>query len=128
MSGVHMALGKAKKENRELRALLDEALARLGERPDSERVPEDDREEFLLAMWTSVRYWKEQARSGSATWPDALEGLAFSLLVMLDGESGGTGGFEVRRRVLNGDGEQVAVGPDVSAGLHGGFYGMRNAG
>lgn len=50
------------------------------------------REMFLDQMRSYVDYWKKQARSGH---DDPFGGLAFSFLVMIDGESGDLPAFRI---------------------------------
>lgn len=40
------------------------------------------RRDFLEAVWRRVEYWKREERED---WPNRLEGLAFSIMVLLDG-------------------------------------------
>ena len=51
-----------------------------------ERTIEEVREEFLRRVWAYVRYWENESRAVATR--GQLEGLAFSMLVLLDGGSG----------------------------------------
>src|SRR5215469_1613134 len=47
------------------------------------------RELFLDEIWNSVDCWREAVSDGTRTPDDALAGLAFSILVQLDGQTAG---------------------------------------
>lgn len=51
-----------------------------------EYTEEEIREKFIKHIWSIIRYWKNESRA--QTIDEKMEGLAFSILVMLDGESG----------------------------------------
>jgi len=59
-----------------------------------EYTTDEVQEQFLNLVRRNVAYWKSQARRGG-TLEDALEGLAFSILVLLDGGAMGMPGFIV---------------------------------
>lgn len=60
-----------------------------------EMTAEECRDEFLRRIWLDVQYWDRMHREGTSTVAGSLSGLAFSLLVQLDGFAGGTPGFHV---------------------------------
>lgn len=61
------------------------------ERP-REYTEEEVREKFLNLVWSYVRYWEKQP---DLTCRERLEGLAFGMLVILDGESASMPSFIV---------------------------------
>lgn len=68
---------------------------------------EEMRDMFLEQVWVYIDYWeKEECHSKR----QALEGLAFSILVILDGESAMLPGFMVMPNI--GAGDPVYTGPD----------------
>ena len=69
------------------------------------------REAFLEHVWDMIEYWEHEERQD---WPGRLRGLAFSLLVALDGGAGELPGYSVRP--LRGNRK------DIAGGLHDRFY------
>ncbi len=83
------------------------------------------RQEFLDHIRGMIRYWDSDVVSGSKTRADRLEGLAFSILVMLDGESS-LPGFRViadphpddmQYHIDEGE-NYYPEGVDIAGGLH----------
>ena len=74
-------------------------------------VRQPAREAFLEHVWDMIDYWQREAR---ATPEGRLRGLAFSILVALDGGAGDLPGYSVRP--LRGDRK------DIAGGLHEAFY------
>lgn len=78
-------------------------------------TPEQMRDEFLRGVVHNVNYWLRESRAPTAQ--EKLEGLAFSMLVMLDGGSS-TPGCQV---IPNCD-EDGWSRQDIGGGLHEHFH------
>lgn len=79
------------------------------------RPMEDEREAFLDHIDIMVSYWASEAWSNvppETSKRDALEGLAFSILVALDG------GAAVGPYAVQAVGDEGELGPDIAGGLH----------
>ena len=50
-----------------------------------EYTEEEIRKKFIKAIWSNINYWKNESRAPSLE--EKMEGLAFSILVLLDGGS-----------------------------------------
>lgn len=74
----------------------------------------DKRQEFLQQIKTYIDFWDKHDTDKK----DCLDGLAFSILVILDGESS-INAFSVRPILENGE-----EGDDIAGGLHDDFNKM----
>lgn len=93
-----------------------------------EKTTEEIREEFLSQIWHLLNYWSELDLKER----EKMEGLAFSILGILDGVSGGSPGFLVAPITDPSDKEfhisqgedyyplndENAVKGDIAGGLH----------
>lgn len=83
---------------------------------------DEDRANFLTHVNHLIDYWDElpevdQATGHKHTQKDRIEGVVFSLLVLLDGGSNGM--YCVRRCITDGEtGEVIDYGPDIAGSLH----------
>lgn len=92
------------------------------------------REQFLKTLWANVDYWNEADRTPLTR--DKLSGLAFSLLVLLDGNSGAMPGFMLapsphksdkdfnKSRGENWYPETAYIKNDIGGGLHEIFHSL----
>jgi hypothetical protein len=102
-----------------------------------EYTPEEVKQHFLDHIWEMIEYWdKLKPRTGARSQRERLEGLAFSLLVTLDGCSGGMPGFIVAPSTHESDKEyhkeqgenwypqnnDAKVNCDIGGTLHDDFY------
>lgn len=105
------------------------------ENPPRVYTPEEVREKFLRYVWALVDYWTQEDRSSRG---HALEGLAHSILVMLDGESAELPSFHLipvgqpdDQRFYRERGEnwypicQIDHEYDIAGGLHDNFFQVR---
>ena len=106
-----------------------------------EYTEQEVREAFLKHVWEIIDYWDGKYDQMVAQYPcrRKLEGLAFSLLVMLDGESADIPGFIVApcphpddKAFLQGEGEnwwpenhEADVACDIGGTLHDSFHNVR---
>lgn len=85
------------------------------------RSQEEEQKAFLDHIRMMIGYWASDIPLSNVdpntSKRDALEGLAFSILVALDGGAA-VGGYSVRAL----DDEGNAAGPDIAGGLHDLFY------
>jgi hypothetical protein len=97
-----------------------------------EYTPEEVRQQFLEQVITYVDYWDKNDRAG--TQRDRLKGLAFSILVLLDGNTAGVPKFKLvadphpsDKEFLQKEGENfyreaTEDEHDISGELHDRFY------
>lgn len=85
---------------------------------------EEIREIFIKQVWSNIQYWKNEKRA--PTLDEKLEGLAFSMLVMLDGGNASMPKFVVAPNphpddkdyhIENGE-NYFPEDCDISGGLH----------
>lgn len=114
----------------------------LGHQP-RELTVEEARTRFLDHVWAMVDYWEKESRTPSLR--KKMEGLAFSMLVMLDGNSGDLPSFIVAPRGTKDDqkflksiGEdwwpyvpkdvEKKITGDIAGGLHDEFFKLKKGG
>ena len=73
--------------------------------------------EFLNTIWEYIDYWEKSDNTSK----DKLRKLAFSILVILDGESAYLPPFSVRP--IDDKGKE---GKDIAGNLHNNFYKLKN--
>lgn len=89
---------------------------------------EEVREQFLKLIWDCINHWEKDERTLPTR--DKLKGLAFSILVILDGESANLPGFLVKPSPQETDEEYhknqgknwYPKDIDISGSLHELFY------
>ncbi len=76
-----------------------------------EYTEEEVREKFLKNVWNILNYWKNESRAPSLE--EKMEGFAFSMLVLLDGENGNSPGFIVAPMAHESDKDySISLGED----------------